>query len=76
MHTNECFGPPLPLPPFCVPGTVVDTSLGDEGVMKVRDGGHIPRAAGRGTCEKSASVVDKVGYYHFDDLQGKNDSRG
>jgi len=44
--------------------------------MKVRDGGHVPRAAGRGTCEKSAPVVDKVGYYRFDDLQGKPDSRG
>ena len=44
--------------------------------MKVRNGGHVPGAAGHRTREKTARVIDKVGYNHFDDLQGKSDSRG
>jgi len=68
MHTNERLGPFLSL--FWEPGVAI--GLGGEGVMKVRNGGHGPGAAGHGTREKTACVVDKVGDNHFKDIWGKS----
>jgi len=44
--------------------------------MKVRNGGHVPGAAGHGTREESECVVNKVGDDDFDGAQGKFDDRG
>ena len=46
MHTNEWFGPLLSL--FRVPGIAI--GLGDNGVVEVRNGGHVP---GAGVVERA-----------------------
>ena len=71
MHTNEWFGSCAF--PFRVG---IGLCLGDKGVMKVRNGGHVPGAAGHGTYEKTARVVDNVCNNHSDNIQGKSDGGG
>ena len=68
MHMNEWFRPSPS--PFWVPGIAL--GLGDKGVMKVRNGGHVPGAASHGTCKKAARVIYNVGDDHSKNIQGKS----
>ena len=47
------------------------TIHGHKSVVEVRDSGNVPGVTGQGACYKTGRVIDKVGDYHFDDLQGE-----
>ena len=66
VHMQECFGPLRSkfLGWVWVP-------MNDKGVMKMRNGGYIPRVTGQGTCEETGHVIDQMADDHFDDFQGK-----